>query len=34
MVYGNSLLTNVANLDEQMDNYNQEDTDTSIVLHQ
>ena len=29
-----TLLTNVANLDEQMDNYTQEDTDTSIVLHQ
>ena len=33
IVYGNSLLTNVANLDEQLDNYTQEETDTGIALH-
>ena len=33
IICGNSLLTNVANLDEQLDNYTQEKGDTSIVFH-
>ena len=33
IVYRNSLPTNVENLDEQLDNYTQQETDTSIVFH-
>ena len=33
IVYGNSLLKNVANLDKQLDNYTQEEAGTSIFFH-
>ena len=33
ILYGNSLPTNVANLDKQPDNYTKEETETSIVFH-
>ena len=33
IVYGNSVLTNVVNLDEQLYNYTQEESNTGIVLH-
>ena len=33
VVYGNTLITNIGNLDEQLYNYNQEEADTGIVLH-
>ena len=33
IVYGNSLLTNVANLYERLDDCTEEDADTGVVLH-
>ena len=33
IVYRNSLPTNVENLDEQLDNYTEQEADTSIVFH-
>ena len=33
IVYGNYLPRNVENLDEQLDNYTQQEADTSIVFH-